>query len=64
MSNEKQWIKMKKLKSGLAKLMSDNRPNLEENPAGYDKGYAEGFHDAILDVMMLCGIASDEEYYN
>ena len=51
-------------KEMLEKLLKDNEHNLETCEDGYDRGYAEGYHDAIVDVMHAFGIDSDEEYYN
>ncbi len=52
------------LSATLKKLLEDNEENLKTSDTKYDQGYAEGFHDAIVDVMHAAGIDTDEEYYN
>lgn len=52
------------LEAKLRKLLSDNEENLADNPQGYDRGYAEGIHDGIVDAMNAAGISHDEPYYN
>ena len=54
----------KTVEQKLWQLIKDNEENLAGNPCGYDKGYAEGFHDAILDVFSIMGIRHDLEYFN
>lgn len=54
---------MEKLVNVINKLMKDNEENLIEC-GGYDQGYAEGFHDALVDVMHEMGIETDEEWFN
>lgn len=55
---------MNKLEAVINKLMEDNGENLNYADTGYDRGYAEGFHDALVDVMHGMGIETDEEYFN
>lgn len=54
---------MEQLVNVINKLMKDNEENLIECD-GYDQGYAEGFHDALVDVMHEMGIDTDEEWFN
>ena len=46
------------------RLLSDNEQNIETATGGYDSGYAEGYHDALVDVMNQMGIPHNEEYYD
>lgn len=46
------------------RLLSDNEQNIEMATGGYDSGYAEGYHDALVDVMNQMGIPHNEEYYD
>lgn len=52
------------LKDILDKLMNENKENFEYAPAGYDKGYAEGYHDALVDVLHKCGYITEETYFD
>lgn len=45
-------------------LLRDNQHNLDCPSSGYDKGYAEGYHDALVDVLKKFDIDTEEEYYN
>lgn len=45
-------------------LLANNEQNIEMFAGGYDSGYAEGYHDALVDVMNRMGIQHSEEYYN
>ena len=46
------------------RLLNDNRPNLDNAITQYDEGYTEGYHDALVDVMLQVGIETDEIYMN
>lgn len=46
------------------RLLYDNQSNLENDNGGYDCGYAEGYHDALVDVMNQLRIEHGEEYFN
>jgi len=54
----------KDLKKVINQLLEDNKENLECSEIGYDTGYAEGYHDALVDVMLQMGIKTDEEWFN
>lgn len=64
MDSSEEQMDLQKLGGILTRLLQDNSPNLDCHPAGYDKGYAEGYHDALVDVMKQAGIETSEEYYN
>ena len=44
-------------------LLASNADNANEN-GGYEQGYFEGVHDALVDVLNQLGIPTDEECYN
>lgn len=58
------------LKPLLESIMELNIENINNEHIGpfddksYAKGYAEGLHDGVLDVMVTLEIETDEEYYN
>lgn len=57
-----------KIKEIIERLMKSNNENFENidtyEDKSYAKGYAEGVHDGLLDVLNELGIKADEEYYN
>jgi hypothetical protein len=52
------------IKAELDKRMAENEENLEENEGGYDQGYAEGYHDCLVEMYAYFGIKTEEDYYN
>ena len=56
------------MKKIIDNLIKDNEPNFEEidtyENRSYARGYAEGIHDGLLDVLNQLKIETDEEYYN
>ena len=68
-------IKFLKTEDIIKELMEQNEENFDcfkskeyKNCAAgardYDKGYAEGIHDGLLDVLKKLGIETDEKYNN
>lgn len=51
-------------KDNIVKLLTANEGNKEYLEAGYDTGYYEGYHDALVDVMNKLNIPHSEEFYN
>lgn len=51
------------LEATVKKLLEDNKPNLGDQDS-YGRGYAEGYHDALIDVLSQHGIKTDEPYFN
>ena len=44
-------------------MIADNRKNVKEaKGSGYYGGYAEGFHDAIVELLNFLHIQHDEEF--
>lgn len=58
------------IKEIIKRLMELNNENFEDIENGmyedksYARGYAEGVHDGLLDVLNELRIETDEEYYN
>ena len=44
--------------------ITDNQENIDHNEGGYHKGYAEGYHDAFVELLNYLGIEHSEDYYN
>lgn len=48
---------MEKLKNIIDTLLEQNDERLKKlNEDNYDKGYAEGYHDALVDIIMKMDI--------
>ena len=45
-------------------LIEGNKENFAMSENRYDSGYAEGYHDALVDLLNQLGIEHDYEYYN
>lgn len=45
-------------------LIEGNKDNFAMAENRYDNGYAEGYHDALVDLLNQLGIEHDYEYYN
>ena len=52
------------IKSDIDNLMYDNEENLHHILNEYDRGYVDGYHDALVDLMNQLGIEHDEEIWN
>lgn len=56
-----------KVKEAAVELMEMNEMNRDTIFDSYEKGYYEGYHDALLDILTELGVdidELDEEYYN
>lgn len=67
-----EWME-NKIKAVVEKLMEENkarfydacdRRDCDIELYHYDRGYAEGIHDALVEVLENLEIETDEEYYN
>ena len=56
-----EWME-NKIKDIIGKLMKQNAENLKHINTDYDRGYANGIHDGLLDVLNDLDIETDEEY--
>lgn len=57
--------KIKEIIESLMKSNDENFENIETyEDKSYARGYAEGVHDGLLDILNELGIEIDEEYYN
>lgn len=45
-------------------MIFNNEDNIQYSTSGYDRGYAEGFHDGLVDVLNRFNIDNDYEYYD
>ena len=56
-------------KIDIKKFIIEFKDSLEENEENiiedeYDHGYAEGYHDAIVEVFNFLNVEHDEDFYN
>lgn len=60
------WMenKIKVAVENLMKLNDENLLCLEYIESPYDRGYVNGIHDGLLDLLKALDIDTDEEYYN
>ena len=67
-----EWME-NKIKNAIAKIMEENKARFYDacdirdcdiELYHHDRGYAEGIHDALVEVLMELEIETDEEYYN
>lgn len=52
------------VKQTVDNLINGNKDNFAMSENRYDRGYAEGYHDALVDLLNQLGIEHDYEYYN
>ena len=57
------WME-NRVKNIVEDFMKMNSENLKHIETDYDKGYMEGIHDGLLDLLKALDIDTDEEYYN
>ena len=56
---------LRDIEKELKRMIADNRKNVKEaKGSGYDGGYAEGFHDAIVELLNFLHIQHDEEFFD
>ncbi len=48
----------------ILKLLEDNKDNESCLNTSYDKGYYEGYHDALVDVLIALDIPTSEQWFN
>ena len=53
-----------KIKQIIGNFMYDNKENYHYILNEYDNGYADGYHDALVDLMDALGIEHNEEIIN
>ncbi len=61
---DKEHISKQEVIDKAEKLLQDNEQDLTQASTGCDSGYAEGYHDALLDILKFLGSHLDEPYYN
>ncbi len=54
-------MNIKKLKTVVNKLIAENRPAITGIKYGYRSGYADGFNDALIELMQKLNIGDDEK---
>lgn len=52
------------IKAAIDDMIFNNEDNIQYSTSGYDRGYAEGFHDGLADVLNRFNIDNDYEYYD
>ena len=52
------------IKAALGEMICNNEDTLQDSTRGDDRGYAEGFHDGLVDVLNRFNIDNDYEYYD
>lgn len=57
------WME-NKIKDAVETLIKQNKENFKYIATEYGKGYAEGIHDGLLDLLGMLEIEIDEEYFN
>ncbi len=63
-STNKVYVPKKSVTDKAEELLEGNEENFAQNPVGYERGYAEGYHDALLDLLRAFGSHWDKAYYN
>lgn len=52
------------IKVAIDDMIRNNEDNIQYSTGGYDRGYAEGLHDGLVDVLNRFNIDNDYEYYD
>ncbi len=52
------------IKAAIDDMIRSNEDNIQCSISGYDRGYAEGLHDGLVDVLNRFSIDNDYEYYD
>lgn len=52
------------IKAAIGDMIRSNEDNIQCSTGGYDRGYAEGLHDGLVDVLNRFNIDNDYEYYD
>lgn len=52
------------IKAAIDDMILNNEDNIQYSTGGYDRGYTEGFHDGLVDVLNRFNIDNDYEYYD
>lgn len=52
------------IKAAIDDMIRSNEDNIQCSINGYDRGYAEGLHDGLVDVLSRFSIDNDYEYYD
>ena len=58
-----EWME-NKIKEVIDNLMKLNEERYGMSMGSYDLGYADGIHDALIDVLIDLEISTDEVHYN
>lgn len=52
------------IKAAIDDMIRNNEDNIQCSTGSYDRGYAEGLHDGLVDVLNRFNIDNDYEYYD
>lgn len=52
------------IKAAIDDMIRNNEDNIQYSTGGYDRGYAEGLRDGLVDVLNRFNIDNDYEYYD
>lgn len=52
------------IKAAIDDMIRNNEDNIQYSISGCDRGYAEGLHDGLVDVLNRFNIDNDYEYYD
>lgn len=52
------------IKAAIDDMIRSNEDNIQCSTGGYDRGYAEGLHDGLVDVLNRFNIDNDYKYYD
>lgn len=52
------------IKAAIVDMMKANDDNARYCSTSYDRGYCDGVHDGLMDVLMHFHIENDLDYYN
>lgn len=52
------------IKAAIDDMIRNNEDNIQYSTGGYDRGYAVGLRDGLVDVLNRFNIDNDYEYYD